>query len=727
MKIIAALLACTGVAWAGSPGDWSLQTLFTRPFVWGTPPSAAAWSKHGHTLAFLWNAEGRRFLDLYAWNPDTKKLARLTDLEHLRDDLNRGEAETDERERAYLMPDGGIGGFDLTQDGSQAAFSYKGDVWTVRTDGSVPPFRLTHTKTAETNPQFSPDGARLAYLRAGALLAQDLHNGQLLQLAPEEDVTWFRWSPDGKHLAYGTRGARGRQLPLPNYSGKMVAARPFARSLAGDGPTDAKRYVIDALAENAQPLALDAGTWGAKVWAPGTLDWSPDGRHLLGLVLNPDLKRAQILVFDAETGKSKAVFEHKDATWVDQIQFGWSPDSSQVWFTCDADGWLHLYRVSAVGGKLEQVTRGNWEIRSEQSIYPQKPQWVGQYLYYTSTEEGTAQRHFYRIKPDGSGKERLSAGEGIQIGIVSEDGEHRAELRAGLAHPIELYVDGSAVTHRTGPKFAAYRWPETQFISFPSRGDGATVQAKMLLPEGYSVSGSEKKWPAIFFIHGSGIATSVLAQWGSYQEFRYVFNSYLAHRGYVVFDLDYRGSTGYGRAWRSGVYLNMGGPDLDDVLGEIDFATKLANIDMRRIGIWGVSYGGFMTDMAMFRAPDAFHAGAAFSAVNDWENYNAEYTEERLNRPEDNPEAYRRSSPLWFSQHLKNPLLIVHGFVDDNVLFQDAVQLTEKLVHEGRRFDEIFYPEESHGFMRDETLIDCFQRASDFFDKNLFDKNPAGN
>jgi dipeptidyl aminopeptidase/acylaminoacyl peptidase len=163
----------------------------------------------------------------------------------------------------------------------------------------------------------------------------------------------------------------------------------------------------------------------------------------------------------------------------------------------------------------------------------------------------------------------------------------------------------------------------------------------------------------------------------------------------------------------------MGGPDLDDVLGELDYAAKLGNIDMNRIGIWGVSYGGFMTDMAMFRAPDAFHAGAAFSAVNDWESYNAEYTEERLNRPEDNPEAYRRSSPIWFSQNLKNPLLIVHGFVDDNVLFQDAVQLTEKLVHEGRHFDEIFYPEESHGFMRDETLMDCFQRASDFFDKNL--------
>jgi dipeptidyl aminopeptidase/acylaminoacyl peptidase len=715
MKPVAALIAFAGLAFSG---DWSLQTLFTRPFVWGTPPSGAVWSKHGHALVFLWNAEGRRFLDLYAWNPDTRKLARLTDLEHLRDDLNRNDAEKDDLLKPYVMPEGGVGGFDLAHDGTQAAFSYKGDLWTVKTDGSSPPFRLTHTKAPETNPQFSPDGSRLAYLRGGALVAQDLHNGQLVQIAPDDEVTWFRWSPDGKRVAYGTRGARGRQLPLPNYSGRVVAARPFARSLAGDAPGEAKRFVIDAVAENAVPVAIENGPWGPKVWTGGSLDWSPDSKHLLGMVLNADLKRVQIQVFDALTGKSKVVFEHKDAAWIDQMQTGWSPDSSQVWFTSDDDGWLQLYRVSAAGGKAEQITHGSWEIRSDSSIYPQKPQWIGGYLYYTSTAASTAQRHFYRVKQDGSGAERLSQGEGIHVGFASEDGEHRAEMRADLQSPIELYVDGVEVTHRTGPAFAQYHWPETHFISFPSKGDSKTVQAKMLLPEGYA-AGDGKKWPAIFFIHGSGIATSVLAQWGSYQEFRYVFNSYLAHRGYVVFDLDYRGSTGYGRDWRAGVYLNMGGPDLDDVMGEIDYASKLGNIDMQRIGIWGVSYGGFMTDMAMFRAPDAFHAGAAFSAVNDWESYNAEYTEERLNRPEDNPEAYRRSSPIWFSQNLKHPLLIVHGFVDDNVLFQDAVQLTEKLIHEGRHFDEIFYPEESHGFLRDETLGDVFQRASDFFDKNL--------
>jgi dipeptidyl aminopeptidase/acylaminoacyl peptidase len=221
------------------------------------------------------------------------------------------------------------------------------------------------------------------------------------------------------------------------------------------------------------------------------------------------------------------------------------------------------------------------------------------------------------------------------------------------------------------------------------------------------------------YVHGSGYATSVLKQWGSYMDYRYAYNTFLANHGYVIFEMDYRGSTGYGRDWRAGVYLNMGGPDLDDVLGGVDYLRSLKNIDMDRVGIWGVSYGGFMTDMAMFKAPGVFKAGAAWAAVNDWENYNAGYTAQRLNTPDKNPEAYRRSSPIYFSNNLKDHLLIVHGMVDDNVLFQDAVQLTEKLIHEGKDFSHIYYPQESHGFVRDETWLDALRRTTEWFDRYL--------
>jgi dipeptidyl aminopeptidase/acylaminoacyl peptidase len=263
-------------------------------------------------------------------------------------------------------------------------------------------------------------------------------------------------------------------------------------------------------------------------------------------------------------------------------------------------------------------------------------------------------------------------------------------------------------------------WPAVRYVGFPSRADGKPVRAKLLLPPGYG-DAPGRSWPAVVYVHGAGIATSVLKQWGSYNELRYVFNSFLANHGYLVLDLDYRGSTGYGREWRSDVYLHLGGKDLGDVLGAVDFLKKEGTVDLKRLGIWGVSYGGFMTNMALFQAPGVFRAGSSWASVNDWENYNAGYTSQRLNTPATHREAYRRSSPIWFSNNLQDRLLIVHGMVDNNVLFQDAVQLTEKLLHEGKGelFSHIYYPEESHGFIRDETWVDASRRTFDWFQRYL--------
>jgi YD repeat-containing protein len=711
-----ALLSANALFAASLFASWPLDRLFTRPFIWGTAPSDVTWSKTGHTLAFLWNADGGAFLDLYTYDPARAKLTRLTDLSGVHDEINEGETDKDQRLKRYEVPNSGLNSFNLARDGARAAFTYEGDLYIVKTDGSEPPFRLTKTKLPESGPQFSPDGGRLAYLRGGQLFAQDLFNGQLTQIVDADGVTQYQWSPDGKRVFYTTRAAAGRQQVLTNYSGRLAAARPFPRNVAGDEPGANKLFVIS---EGAKPVAMQDGPLGAKVWGQAGPQWSPDSLHLIHTVTSADMKREQLLLLDALTGKAALLHEDKDAAWANGSAIGWSPDGKDIWFTSDQDGFQHLYTVKRAGGAAVQVTRGKWEIHSEGTMYAQNPQWVGEYLYYTSTGNGTAERQFYRIEPDGTGKERLSAREGINIGVISEDGLHRAMLEADLDHPLDLWVDGKQVTHRVKAEFTSYPWPATKFYTFPSKEDKQTVAGKMLLPPGYQAGDRKRKWPAVFFIHGSGYATSVLKQWGSYQEFRYVFNSYLANQGYVVFDIDYRGSSGYGRDWRTGVYLNMGGPDLQDVLGAVEYARSLGNIDMKRLGIWGVSYGGFMTDMAMFRSPDTFQAGAAFAAVTDWENYNAFYTEQRLNRPQDNPEGYRRSSPITYAGMLQNPLLIVHGMVDSNVLFQDDVQLTEKLIHEGRNFAEAFYPEENHGFVRDESLIDSFRRTAEFFDRHL--------
>jgi dipeptidyl aminopeptidase/acylaminoacyl peptidase len=537
---------------------------------------------------------------------------------------------------------------------------------------------------------------------------------QRSDVRPPAALTGFRWSPDGRYFSYSVQPQPGRTMPLPIYSGQFVMAAPFPRTVAGDTPTAWQWYVVESSGDN-PPRLLDTGH-GLDA-RPAR--WSEDSKYLLLATQAANYKSQEIRVADVNTGKSKVVFHQNDDRWVEVSDVGWDPDSSHVWLTSDQSGFQHLYTVAADGSNLKQITKGAWEIHNDP--FSHGPQWIGDFIYYSSTAEGTAERQFYRVKADGSAApERLSKAEGLNIGWVSEDGEAQAVLRADMKNPFDLYVNGEPITKSPLPEFYKMPWAAARFLTYPSLKDRKPVSARLLLPPGYRAGeATGKPWPAIVYIHGSGYATSVLKQWGSYQELRFVFNNYLAQQGYVVLEMDYRGSTNYGRDWRSGVYLNMGGPDLEDVLGGVEYLRGLKNIDMTRVGIWGWSYGGFMTAMAMFKAPSTFKAGAAFSGVYDWANYNANYTDERLTTPADNPEAYQRSSPIHFSNRLQNHLLILHGIADNNVLFQEAVQLSEKLIHEGKQFEEAFYPEENHAYVRDETLKDAFGRAARFFDRYL--------
>lgn len=722
IRIISPFLLCAALTLAVPPSapvkeEWTLQRLFSRPFVWGTSPSQITWAKHAHKLGFLWNAKGEAFRDLYIYDSDAQRLTRLTDLKDLKDPLNKPEAENDPHRKNYVPPQQGLTAFDLSDDGAQAVFAHRGDLFSVSTNNGSPLRRLTKTKAGESSPQFSPDGKHVAFTQGGQIYSLSLTDGTLEQrtdVRQPASLTSFRWSPDGKYFSYTVRSMPGRTMPLPNYSGQFVTASSFPRDVAGDLPVASQHFVVESSGDN-PPRQLETGQ-GFGLRAPV---WSEDSKRLALVSRTANYKKQEIRVVDANSGKSKVVFTQTDDRWVEWADLGWEPTSKHLWFTSDQSGFQHLYTIDPDGANLKQITKGNWEIHNDP--FSHSPQWISSALYYSSTAAGTAERQFYKVGVDGnSAPEQISHHEGLNIGVLSEDGKSQATTQADLKNPFDLYVDGKRITESPQSGFANGPWVESRFFTYPSAKDKKPVAARLLIPPGWNPADRKAKGrPAIVYIHGSGYATSVLKQWGSYQDLRFVFNNYLAHAGYPVLEMDYRGSTNYGRDWRSGVYLDMGGPDLDDVLGGVEYLRGLGNIDMKNVGIWGWSYGGFMTSMALFRSPGTFKAGAAFSGVYDWNNYNANYTGERLTTPAENPEAYERSSPINFSRQLKDHLLILHGIVDDNVLFQEAVQLTEKLVTEGKPFEEAFYPEESHAYVREQTLQDAFGRVNEFFRRHL--------
>jgi dipeptidyl aminopeptidase/acylaminoacyl peptidase len=271
------------------------------------------------------------------------------------------------------------------------------------------------------------------------------------------------------------------------------------------------------------------------------------------------------------------------------------------------------------------------------------------------------------------------------------------------------------VTKSTTDAFDSYTWREPEFITFKAR-DNAEVPARLYRPEGAQEGG-----PAVVFVHGAGYLQNAHKWWSSY--FReYMFHNFLVDNGYTVLDIDYRASAGYGRDWRTAIYRHMGGWDLNDQVDGAKYLVEELGVDAENIGIYGGSYGGFITLMALFTQPDVFAAGAALRSVTDWAHYNHPYTSNILNTPVQESIAYRKSSPIYYAEGLNKPLLIAHGMIDTNVHFQDVVRLAQRLIELGKEdWEMAVYPVESHGFVEPSSWTDEYTRIFKLFEKHLKD------
>ena len=273
------------------------------------------------------------------------------------------------------------------------------------------------------------------------------------------------------------------------------------------------------------------------------------------------------------------------------------------------------------------------------------------------------------------------------------------------------------VTTSTSPEWRSRRWVEPQLVTYTAR-DGQPVYARLYTPEMVGAKRHPAK-PAVIFVHGAGYLQNAHRYWSSYYR-EYMFHHLLASKGYVVLDPDYRASAGYGRDWRTAIYRWMGGKDLEDVVDGAAYLARQHGVDARRIGVYGGSYGGFITLMAMFTSPDTFAAGAALRPVTDWAHYNHPYTANILNEPQGDVEAYRKSSPIYFAEGLKGALLICHGMVDVNVHFQDSVRLAQRLIELRKENWELaVYPVEDHGFEHETSWADEYKRIVALFDRTL--------
>lgn len=446
--------------------------------------------------------------------------------------------------------------------------------------------------------------------------------------------------------------------------------------------------------------------------------WNENGSNAIMIADAADNKDLWILKLNATTGEVSLLDRQRDEAWiggpgVGGRSIGWI-DENRFYYQSEATGYSHVYSFNIATGEKKQLTSGKWEVQSLQLSKDKKT------FYLSGNKEHPGITHFYKMNVEGGDFVQITSMKGGNEITMSPDEKWLAINYSYMDKPWELYIQANKpgakavqVTKSTSAEFDSYKWRQPDMVSFKNRY-GADVYARV-----YPATNPHPNKPAVVFVHGAGYLQNVHYWWSQY--FReYMFNNMLADNGYTVIDIDYTASSGYGRDHRTGIYRDMGGKDLSDNVDGVKMLVEKYGVNPKHVGLYGGSYGGFITLMGMFKEPEVFAAGGALRSVTDWAHYNHGYTANILNEPFNDPIAYKRSSPIYYADKLKGNLLMAHGMVDVNVNFQDIVRLTQRFIELGKdNWELAVYPVEDHGFVEPSSWTDEYKRIFKLFETTL--------
>ncbi len=441
-------------------------------------------------------------------------------------------------------------------------------------------------------------------------------------------------------------------------------------------------------------------------------------------IRSADNKDRWIVLVDLEKLTIKELNHQHDEAWIggpgisswneEVAVLDWLEDGKSFYFQSEETGYSHLYSFDIETGTKKAISSGDFEIHQVQLSKDKKR------FFITANKSHPGNRDFYHLDIKSLAWTTILSADGFHDVQVSPDEKSLLIRYSNSNTPWELYLASNSpntkmmqLTHSTSSKFQSYSWRKPPVIQFKA-SDGISVAARIYEPKAQIKNGA-----AVLFVHGAGYLQNAHNYWSNYYR-EYIFHNLLCDLGYTVLDVDYRASEGYGRDYRTAIYRFMGGRDLEDFIDAKDFLVKQHGIDSDRVGIYGGSYGGFISLMGLLTKPNEFNCAAALRSVTDWAHYNHEYTSNILNYPETDPDAYRKSSPIYFAENLSKPLIMLHGMVDDNVQFQDVVRLSQRFIELGKKdWDLAVYPVEAHGFREASSWYDEYRRIFELFEKNL--------
>ncbi|RZK81659.1 MAG: S9 family peptidase [Pedobacter sp.] len=584
--------------------------------------------------------------------------------------------------------------------------------------------------------------ANFGFGRMGAGASSEINTIKAVYLE-DKMLTGLTVSPDGRYISYRLAAipAFAPGSIVPNY----VTASGYtedipARAKVGESAMSYQNYIYDNTRDTVYSIHTDQipgikdlpdyvkdypkqleerkkKNEDRKLTLAGPF-WNEAGTTAIVVADALDNKDLWILKLDALTGNLTLVDRQRDEAWIGGPGVGprniaWL-NNSQIYYQSEATGYSHLYLANVNTGEKKQLTSGKWEVQGLQLSKDKKT------FFISGNKEHPGITHFYKLGTSGGTLQQITSMKGGNEVTMSPDEKWLAINYSFMDKPWELYIQENRpgakaiqVTSSSSEEFKSYKWRQPDLVSFKNR-HGADVYARV-----YPAAQPHPNRPAVVFVHGAGYLQNVHYWWSQY--FReYMFNNMLADNGYTVIDIDYTASSGYGRDHRTGIYRHMGGKDLTDQVDGVKMLVEKYNVDPKHVGLYGGSYGGFITLMALFNEPDVFAAGGALRSVTDWAHYNHGYTSNILNEPFNDEIAYKRSSPIYFANGLKGNLLMCHGMVDVNVHFQDIVRLSQRLIELGKNNWELaVYPVEDHGFVEPSSWTDEYKRIFKLFESTL--------
>lgn len=759
----------------------TVEKIMRDPKIWlGTSPSDIKWADDSQTIYFSWNPDKNPSDSIYAYSLQDRKISKISYQSQQKLSAGTGTYNR-QRTRKVFVKDGDIfltnsPAFAVTQltntadresnpsfsgDEKLVIFERGNNIYSISSETGAliqwTNFR-SGTKKADTKP-----GDQEAFLKSEQLalfgilrerkekkdaekkISAAEKSGHPKEIyTGDKQVVGQKLSPDGRFVTYrlALTDKSAKPTSVPSYVTESGFTENLpARTKVGAPKNSHEFWIYDIKKDTTRKISVK-NIPGLKdkpdylkdypgkdsIWAKKDREvivlgpyWSDTGKNAVVVVRSMDNKDRWIMQLNPDSVSLKLLDRQRDEAWVGGPGVGGYPenagdlgwiDERTIYFQSEESGYSHLYTLNINTGKKTPLTQGKFEVQKITLSQDKKT------FYLTTNEVHPGEQHFYKMPVAGGERLRLTDATGAHEVTLSPDETKLAIRYSNSTNPWELFVKDNKVdavaeqiTKSVSDEFRSYPWRTAKVVTVKA-SDGANIYARVYEPK-------KSNGRAVIFVHGAGYLQNAHKWWSQY--FReYMFHNLLTDKGYTVLDMDYRASSGYGRDWRTGIYRFMGGKDLTDHTDGAKWLVQNYGINPKKIGIYGGSYGGFITLMALFTMPDVFAAGAALRPVTDWSAYNQGYTANILNEPQDDSLAYRKSSPIYHAAGLKNHLLICHGMVDVNVHYQDVVRLSQRLIELGKENWELAsYPMEDHGFVEASSWTDEYKRILKLFEERL--------